>query len=801
MKRNKNRSSAAERRLTRGPFVLRVIAAAAACIATTGYAADTTPTPPVVTPAVSAAGAAPDSPLVAQASPGPAAAPAQASAAPEVAKVESITVTASKRVERLIDTPTAITALDAQKLENLGVENFTSYAGLVPNLNQVGGVAAGQGTVVIRGLFSGSQQITNTTAFYIGETPFSANATYAAGSLVTPDPDLLDVARIEVLKGPQGTLYGANALGGLIRLIPKEPDTDDLYGSVRLGGSKVGGGGDGFVGKVSVNVPVAKGLLGLQVGAFSRQDGGFTTNTFTGNNHLGEAKYQGGGITALLTPTKDLRFTLRALIQTIKVDGPTEQDNVLATGTPVTGERQFSSPFALPTRSKYDILSFGGEYETAWGTVTGTVSHSKYAFDTTIDGVGYAQLFRSDGFFCVVRKVCAPSNDYYAVLRRHAPLDKKSAELRFASKRLGAVEFLAGLFYTKEDFVNGASALGSNAAGVAPAAPFNNILLLNDTGSYKETAVFGDLTYYLTPDVDVGAGVRRAKNDQHFNFTLVGLLGSPTAPVSSEDSSTTYQVTARWRPTKELSTYARVSTGYRPGGPQSSPAATATSPTFAPDTVTNYELGVKSSSLGGRLAFDAAVYHIDWKNVQLNSTLNGILFVGNAGKTTVGGFEVQGTYTDPSGLSVGGSFGFNDAKLKEIGTTTAASVGAVAGDRLPGSPKLTGALYGGYRFAVFGDAQANVGATLRYQGDKHAAYSAPINTNPDYLIPAYTTLDLRAGVQWSRYNVRLGIDNVTDKNGVSGYLTTRVLASQNTIPSQAYLIRPRTYTATFGVEF
>lgn len=713
-------------------------------------------------------------------------------------ELETIVVTASKRPEPLKDVAIAVSEISTEKLENLGVKGFSDYAGLVPNLNRAGGQAAGQGTVVMRGLYTGSLQTTNTTAFYIGETPFSSSSAYGAGSLVTPDPDLLDVERIEVLKGPQGTLFGASALGGLVRVVPKPPDVDELSGRVQLGANTVAGGGDGYSGQALLNVPVVEGTLGVQVGVFSRREGGFTTNTFTNETDLGETTNEGGVLTALLTPTEDLRFTLRGMTQTIEADGPSLQDNILATGAPVTGERQFSSPHALPTRSKYELIELSGDYDTAWGTLTGAASSSKYEFDAAIDSVGYAQLFRSNGAFCVGRNICAPSDDYYALMLQHRPMEKESAELRFASRRLGAVEFLAGLFYTKEDVVNSASAVGTDAAGVAAPAPFNNIARVDTRGSYEETAVFGNFTYYLTDAFDIGAGVRTAKNEQQYLTVLSGMLGGPGAPNKSEDEPTTYQVTARWRPNDVLSTYARVATGYRPGGPQSSPAAP--NPTFDADEVTNYELGVKGSSAGGRLSFDAAVYHIDWKKVQLNGTLNGILFVGNAGEAQINGFEVQGSYSHPSGMSLGGSFGYNDAELKEVGSTTAVAVGAVAGDRLPGSPKISAALYGDYRFGVFRDKEAVLGFTVRHQGSKHAGYSAPIIIDPDYVIPGYTTLDLRAGLQWSRYNVRLGLDNATDQNGITGYRTNRVTPFQN-VASTAYLIRPRTFSLSFGAEF
>ena len=715
----------------------------------------------------------------------------------DVESLESVVVTSSKRSERLQDTPTSSTVLSAEKLENLNVQGFAGYAGLVPNLSHAGGTAPGFGTIVIRGLYTGPQQTTNTTAFYIGESPFSANGAFAIGSFVTPDPDLVDVARIEVLKGPQGTLYGANGLGGLIRIIPTLPNTETWSGSLRVGGSKTSGGGSGANGRLSVNMPIAPGLLGLQVSVFDRHEGGFTTNVRTGSNDLGALKSEGGAVTALLTPTTDLQFTLRTLEQSLRSDGPWAQDNLLASGTPAYGERQFSTFFDPKTKSDYELVEFTAQYETAAGTFTGAASHGRYNVLNQQDYTVYAALFQA-AYCRTFPAACLPAPDYNGLTNVNPSLSKKSGEVRFASKRFGPVEFLLGGFATREDSAYLIDIQG-RTSGLAPAAaPYDNILASRNIGTYREKAVFGNVTYYITEAIDVTGGLRYARNKQNFHLSSTGLLGRASQDIRSDDSATTYQATARWRPTSELSTYARFATGYRPGGPQNNPAAP--NPTFEPDKVKNYEVGVKGSALDRRFTFDAAVYHVDWRKIQLNALLNGIVIVGNAGKAHVDGFETQATYSHPSGVSVGGSFGYNRSILKEVGGTTATYIGAAVGDQLPGSPRVTASLFGDYRFPLFANVQGDLGATVRYQGSKHAGYSLPGTVSPDYVMPSYTTLDLRAIALWGRYTMRLGIDNVTDKNGIDSYSTLRVQATQN-VNSTAALIRPRFYYATLGVDF
>jgi hypothetical protein len=160
---------------------------------------------------------------------------------------------------------------------------------------------------------------------------------------------------------------------------------------------------------------------------------------------------------------------------------------------------------------------------------------------------------------------------------------------------------------------------------------------------------------------------------------------------------------------------------------------------------------------------------------------------------------MQGSYNDPSGLSLGGALGFNKATLKVVGSDSAAAIGAAAGDQLPGSPKLTASLYADYAFAVSGTLQASVGATIRHQGEKPSSYPNA-TLDPFYEVPAYTLLDLRASLQWDRYVLRLGVANATDKNGYTGYTTNKVLAFQN-VNSWVYVTRPRTVSVSLGVEF
>lgn len=719
---------------------------------------------------------------------------AQATRPGEVQSLNRVTiVTSSKRQERLQDAPSSITALTGETMEKLGVEKFGDYMSIVPNLSQASGGTPGLGTVIMRGMYTGTQQTTNTSAVYLGETPFSASGSLSLGALVTPDPDLVDVARVEVLKGPQGTLYGASSLGGLIRIIPREPDLTTFSGNVRLGASQVDGGGSGYGARVSLNIPVSD-TFGILVGAFKRKDGGFTENTRTGSDNLGRTDAEGVGITALARLNRDWKATLRVLSQNSNTVGSASQDNIQLTARPTTGEAQFAAFTDTPAKVDYRLVELSTEYDLGPGTLTATLSRAQARARLQAD---YTQ-------------------SYGVLLARTLPagfgvvgdLDinmksKTTGEFRFATKRLGNFEGLAGLFYTSEDNDYGANTTAYLANGRVAPAPLNNVITSDTASTYKETALFANGTYYLTDELDLGAGLRYSRNKQDALLQSTGLLstGVPPRNFDFSDSATTYQVTGRWRPNRDLSTFVRYSTGYRPGSPQAAsviPAGAQTS--IQPDTVGNIEAGIKGTAFDRKLAFDASIYHTDWKDIQLNSLYAGRLLLANAGRAKINGLETQVQYNADNGVSFGANLGFNDAKLTQVNADTTSATGAQAGNRLPGSPRLTAALFADWRFQVTDGVTGSIGATVKHQGNKISSYPNS-SLNPGFVMPAYTMLDLRAGLEWGRYTLRLRLDNATNKLGYTSYTTNRILASQVTIPSNVSLTRPRTLSLTLGVDF
>jgi iron complex outermembrane recepter protein len=711
--------------------------------------------------------------------------------------LEEIRVTASKRDERLIDTPAAISVLSAQTIDNLNVQSFQDYASLIPNLNQAGGLGIGSGTIILRGLNTGPQSLTNTTAVYLGETPFSPNGSFSEGAFQTPDTDLVDVARVEVLKGPQGTLYGASSLGGLIRIIPKEADVDakDFSGNVRLGTSYIEGGNYGYSSRASLYGPIIPGMLAFGVSAFKRQDPGFIKNVLTGTGNIGQDHADGGTFNLAYRPIDDLTIRGRVLLENANQVGQTFQENIQGTATPQFGLRSQSLAEDQSIDMEYRLYELTADYKFALGTITAAFSHTYTNVHQVTDYTpSYGDILP---LYYPAYGLGTPPADAKIIGNYGFNTSADNAEVRFVSERVGRFEFLAGAFFTHQKSQDPLIYTAEYGDGTPLPAPVNNVATQAVTNTYQEEAVFGNATYYLTDSLDVTGGLRYTKNKQGGFITLDGLFGAPPVTLSSDDSKTLYQAAIRWRPMHDMSIYARTATGYRPGGPENNPAAPIHS--FAPDTVTDYEVGIKGAVLQNRLTYDADVYYMNWKDVQLNSLLDGITVVANGGVAHVKGVELQTSYAVTDTISLGGAFGYNHAVLATVGTAEAATIGATAGDRLPASPQVTFAGYGDYRIPLSKDYTASVGATVRYQGDQISGFSQdPLNIPTR--VPGYTTVDLRSSLTWSRYTLRASISNVADRNGYTGYLTGKIFTEQAT-PSEAFLIRPRTFTITIGADF
>ncbi len=725
----------------------------------------------------------------------------QAALAPNDTPVSEpdIIVTANKREERLRDLPTAATVISGDIITATGIEDFRDYASLVPGLSQRDLGVPGQGTVILRGLNTGSAQATNTAAFYLDDAQFTPSSFLSFGAFFIPEPDLGDVERIEVLKGPQGTLYGANTLGGLIRVLSRAPDPREFSGSLRGEISDTDGGDMGYSGRAAVNIPLIDGRLAVRASGSYRRIGGFIENIGTGRENVNDSDLYGGRIALRFQPIDALTIDLVAFLQNIDSIGPALVDHLPGTLIPRYGRYTQSRFEDFPAELRLRLYNGSVNYDFGRLSWVTTIAYSQFSNNSRID--------YTENYVPLVAALVPPGTAGRGIL---APSTNKwTVESRLVSERIGPFEFIVGGYYTSEDTYYAAKILLVNpATGTLLPAPFDTLLRTATVADYAEIAGFGNLTFYLSDRIDLTGGIRFAHNR---DISTVGALvdGLPPviffAPGSTQtfrfsENPVTYLATLRWRPTDQISTYLRAASGYRPGGPQTNanpPPGAQTE--ILSDTVWNYEAGIRASFLRSTLAMEASIYHIDWSDIQLNTLAGGTLLPGNAGAAEVDGFELALSARPTRFLTIAGSLGYTNARITEISPAATATIGAVAGDKLPGTPDWSGSLLVDQRIPLSENVEATIGATLRFQSDTPSSYPGnPLDTG--IILPGFETLDLRGGVSFGNYSVQLRAENLFNTLAFLSATTNRVFPGQF-VSTQASVIRPRNITLSVRVEF
>lgn len=711
-----------------------------------------------------------------------------------------IVVTASKRGEKLRDVPSAITVLGGDELDNLGVQTVRDYATLTPGLVVEDTGAPGYGKVSIRGLTTGSLQQSATTVYYLDDVPFTASSANGGGAFIAPEPELADIDRIEVLKGPQGTLYGASSLGGVIRLISKRPDASRFSGSARAELTAIEGGGTGYLLNGSLNIPLITDRLAVRATGFYRRAPGYVDNVGTGTKNVNESVSKGARLALGWTPTDRLTVDIVGMIQDTETRGLAAQDVAPGTPTPIFGARQYSNFFDAPTNVQYHLASITGKYAVGIGQLIASAAYleSELQVDRDVSSTyaPFFPLFAQFGYNY-------PANTGAAVIST-IPQRKKTAELRFVSDRLGPVEFIVGGFYTEErasiptDIVARDAATNTQLPG-----DFGFIVRSPVKDRYEELSAFGNLTYYLTDNFDVTGGIRYAHYKENFTLAYSGVyydifLGGPQQIPTFEgsDDKLNYLATLRWRPTPTLSAFLRAASSFRPGGPQ--PAAIlppGAQTQIRPDTVWNYEAGFKADVIDRTLSIQASVYQIDWKDIQLYTIFQSQQLLANAGKARVQGFELQLDARPTRFLSIGANAGHTNARITQVDPGVTALIGAAAGDPIPQTPRWTVSATADQRIPLGGDIDGQVGATVRMQSHKFTSYPGSVS-NPNVRLPDVTTVDLRAGLRYQRFQLQVRAENLFDRNGIINYVSAGPSA-----PAAAYLIRPRSFTLSLSADF
>ena len=721
---------------------------------------------------------------------GPSSSPAESTVDQD--QLGEIIVTAQRRSEELIKVAAPVTALLASDLTRQGDVKLSDYAASVPGLNLIS-PQPGNTTIIIRGVTTGyGFAISPTTATYIDDSPFGSATANAIGSLTSVDLDPATLQRIEVLRGPQGTLYGASAMGGLIKYVTVPPSLTKASGRVELDGSEAYGGDAGFGVRAEWNGPLVADTLGLAVNAYDRHDPGYIDNIHLNEKHVNSARVAGGRVALLWKPTDRFSAQLSALVQDTSTNG-TSTIEVGANLAPIYGKYQQYrwGPERWDLHSA--LTSLRAVYDFGWASLTSITS---YQTETAFISTDFSRRFGP-----LISSIIGVPN---LGIFDNVSLDhhKITQEVRLVSRTGHPLEWLAGLFFTHEKSVQPEQFqnpfdLTTGAVVPVPGGIFTD----PNMDSFKEYAGYADVTYHFTHQFKILAGVR-VTHDVESNVTpFSGVFnGPPTVAIANIASqSTTYLFSPSYNFNDNNMVYVRVASGYRPGGPtgltttnvfQGAPAY------YKPDSLTNYELGYKASLPDERMTIDLSGYDIEWKDIQVQSEVSGFIVTGNAAKARIAGSEFTWTWKpiDPLSLS------FNAAYTNAFLTIDAPGIGARAGDRLPDVPKFSANLAANYDFPITADIEGFVGGNYQYMGSRVMDFEAGLPAGMARpTMGSYQIVNLSAGLTRGNLTAELHVKNVGNEYGFN-QLFSEIIDGYSA-PMAASVIQPRTFGLSVIYKF
>jgi outer membrane receptor protein involved in Fe transport len=733
---------------------------------------------------------------------------------------QDIVVTAQKRAQVLLDVPQSVTVVSGKTLEGQHASSFEDYLKLVPGL-QLNQDTPGQGRLILRGINTGG--VASTVGVYVDETPFGSSSGLVNGAVLAGDFDTFDVNRIEVLRGPQGTLYGASSLSGVLRFVTNAPSTDRLMVHGRASLEDVAGGDLGWSTNLMLNAPITD-TIAFRASGYYRKNPGFIDSIGTAGTdivgfthvsdiqrNINDSDSYGGRASLLFRPSANSSIRLTAISQDIKVDAPTIIEADPVTLKPLHGLSQ--SQF-VPQKSDvaYRVYNATGEYDLGFANLTSSTSYGTQKqtlrIDLTFPISGFIQLPFAFGGLNL------PDNEF--IEGQHTNSKKFTQEVRLGDQS-HFVDWLVGAYYTNEDGLIAQDFVALQPGTLTPLVlpPIFDLIggLGNATidSNYKELAGFADATFHITPQFDLELGGRYSHNKQKAHQVTGGALaGATDFVVRSSENVFTWSVAPKYKVNQHTTVYARVAKGFRPGGPNVlPPGAPQEFATYDSDSIISYEAGIKAESADHRFSADAAVFHVDWDNIQLlaNDAASGFSFNSNGGKAKSDGVEITLAARPMPGLELSANGAYTNARLtQDTPADTAGRIPAKKGDQLPFTPKLATALNADYQWGLGGNALAHLGGSWRHVSGQTASYDAVFRQtfNHQRHVDAYDVFDLYAGVDLGRWDVQAFVKNVGNSHGVTSTTGTTVFGVFSIFPDGAIgtgIITPRTVGLSVGFQY
>jgi iron complex outermembrane recepter protein len=748
-----------------------------------------------------------------------------AQSAPPSQELQEIVVTAEKRESTVQKTPISMTAISGSDLQAQGLSDMASVAQQVPGVSfKTSG--PGQTEFEMRGLTSTGGE-SPTVGFYLDDAVLTPAAMAQNGKTVI-DPSLFDLNRVEVLRGPQGTLYGAGSMGGTIKLVTNQPDPKAFAADVEvIGSGTTNGGGFNHTENVMLNIPLMQDVAALRlVGTDKYIDGWigrkvlnpFPTevngSTARGDvagapvaedfRHSNTEHLQAGRATLLIQPTDRLGITLGFMHQSLTQDGPSTIDSPPLNEThyqPFDVSEPFSDKFNLYTLTgKFNFDSFQLVSASAyWDRQQNQTQDISEAMQDYIGGFfgppaawpfsSTATVTEGGGTFFGLGAGSITENDYTRQF---------SEELRLASTGPGPLQWLVGGYYSSFGATSHVFSFypGTNDGFNADFGT-TNLADNHRKVDIDQYAAFGEVSYMLPNNLKASLGARYYQYHSNSVTSVSGVSANGTSnPLFglAQNSGVTPKLDLAYIPDDNTTIYGTVSKGFRPGGPNSPipvpPCASAAPTQFGPDSVWNYELGEKLRFLDSRISVNGAIYYEDWTNVQQQVAPScGFKFTANAGKAKVYGAELELAVVLMPGFLLSQNVGYTHA----TNSTTLPAAGVVAGQRLLDVPEVTANTSLSYKQPLAND--------MNFVSRLTNSYVSGIQdiTFTRNSLPAYDLVSLRAGIETGRWSAMLFADNLTNKMALLG--DTGALSANISILNRVATNQPRTIGVDLNIKF
>lgn len=737
--------------------------------------------------------------------------PIQVAAAEESSAngIQEVIVTALKRDTSLQETPISISAVTGAALSNSGVQDLAHLTQAVPGL-----VFEDNGPTETRVTLRGIRSVGEpTVGLYFDETPLSGavGAGNDSGGQ-TPLPKLFDVQRVEVLRGPQGTLYGSGSMGGTLRVIFNKPDLAKYEAAVDADGMAVDGGSGGYDAEGMVNVPIISGKLAARAVIYSEGLGGYVDNTFLNEHNINSYHNDGGRLLLRFNPLDDL--TVDASYYYQFVDGQSPQW-YYSQGPYVTRFQE-----QLPVKDRLQIFNLTARWDLHWFVATAVLADTERKLANAGDvsafiandanNPGACASFRGGG------KPCTPAtqaafNAYVATKVPSAlfPIQtiyNPTGEFRLSSPGKGFLDWTVGGFWSdRTTHANNSEVLGDPVTGVILPQPANDVYTRLIFDHLKQVAGFGEGSAHLTDALTLTFGAR------YFNYTrdvggatplgldLVGAAVTPYRQVTSSESGWVTKTNVSYQFSNDLMVYATASQGFRPGGVNQVLGLPSALAPYQSDSLWNYELGTKTSWLDKRLILNVDGYLINWSNMQVSGrTPNGAFsFITNAGAARVKGVEFDLTALPLENLQITADASELRAALTENQVSPNVLGPGVKGNEVPYVPRFTGGISAQYNLPLtsFLGGMARIDAS--YIGSSYSEFN---NSNHfDTKMPAYALTNVRLGVEGARkdWGCYFYVDNAFNKVAIVDSQASAISLGQNLVSSR----QPRTYGLNFRKSF